>query len=149
MLRPGSNVRCGETGQITAMLVIFAVILLLAIAAVTDISASYLRRQAVTNLADGAALAATDAAAAAAVYADPEAEFVTIDPTAAQQAVEQYLTAIGAYDDYPGLTARVWVDGYAVRVALTVPYDLPVPVPGVSQTVDVHGTGSSMMPIYQ
>jgi hypothetical protein len=43
----------------------------------------------------------------------------------------------------------VWVDGYAVRVALTVPYDLPVPVPGVSQTVDVHGTGSSMMPIYQ
>ena len=50
MLRPGSNVRCGETGQITAMLVIFAVILLLVIAAVTDISASYLRRQAVTNL---------------------------------------------------------------------------------------------------
>jgi Flp pilus assembly protein TadG len=131
------------------MLVMFALILLLAIAAVTDISASYLRRQAVTNLADGAALAATDAAAAAGVYADPDAEYVTIDPEAAQEAVEQYLTSTGAYADYPGLAAEVWVDGYAVRVALTAPYDLPVPVPGVTSTVDVHGAGSSVMPIYQ
>jgi hypothetical protein len=131
------------------MLVVFALILLLAIAAVTDISAAYLRRQAVTNLADGAALAATDAAAAAGVYADPEAEYVPISPEAAWQAVEAYLVTTGAYAEHPGLVAEVSVDGYAVRVALTVPFDLPVPVPGVDGTTDVHGTGSSVLRIYQ
>ncbi len=141
--------RRNEAGQITAMLILFTACLLLAIAAVTDISASYLRRQAVTNLADGAALAATDAAAAAGVYADPDAAYVTISPEAAQLAVEEYLAATGATDDYPGMQTAVSVDGYVVTVSLTVTFDLPVPVPGVAGTVDVHGTGSSVMPIYQ
>ena len=48
--------RRDQRGQVTVMLVIFAVCLLLAISAVIDISAGYLRRQAVTNLADGARL---------------------------------------------------------------------------------------------
>lgn len=138
-----------ERGQVTAMLVIFATILLLAIAAVTDISAAYLRRQAVTNLADGAALAATEAAAASGVYGDPDAEYVGLDPEAAAHAVEQYLASTGAYADYPGLRVAVSITGYTVQVALTVPFDLPVPVPGVSGTVDVHDTGSAVMPIYQ
>jgi hypothetical protein len=146
----GRSIRgASERGQVTAMLVIFALILLLAIAAVTDASAAYLRRQGVTNLADGAALAATDAAAAAGVYADPGADYVTISPEAARGAVEEYLRATGAYDDHPGLTADVTVEGYVVRVALTVPFDLPVPVPGVDETVEVHGTGSSVLRIYQ
>jgi hypothetical protein len=34
-------------------------------------------------------------------------------------------------------------------VALTVPFDLPVPVPGVEGTTDVHGTGASVLRIYQ
>jgi hypothetical protein len=144
-----SNRAASERGQVTAMLVIFALILLLAIAAVTDASAAYLRRQGVTNLADGAALAATDAAAAAGVYADPDAEYVTISSEAARRAVEDYLVRTGAYEDYPGLTAEVVVEGHIIRVALTVPFDLPVPVPGVDDTVDVHGTGSSVLRIYQ
>lgn len=144
-----SGGRTDQRGQVTAMMLIFAVILLLAIVAVTDISAAYLRRQAVTNLADGAALAATDAAAAAGVYADPEAAYVAIDVEAATSAVEQYLTATGAYAEYPGLSAEVRVDGFTVRVALTVPFGLPVPMPGVDDTVEVHGTASSMLPIYQ
>jgi hypothetical protein len=137
------------TGQVTVMLVFFAVSLLLAISAVIDISAGYLRRQAVTNLADGAALAATDAAGAAGVYGDPNAEYVAIEPEAAAAAVQDYLTRTGSYAAYPGLRAQVSVEGYTVHVALTVPFELPVPVPGADRTISVHGSGSSVMPIYQ
>ena len=138
----------GEAGQITAMLVLFTVCLLLAIVAVTDVSAAYLRRQAATSLADGAALAATDAAAAAGVYGSAEEEYVRIDETAAAEAVDRYLVDTGAYETYPGLLAQVWVDGHTVRVHLSMPYELPVSVPGVDDVTVIDATGASVLPIY-
>lgn len=139
--------RLGQEGQITAMLVIFALCLLLAISAVTDLSASYLRRQAATSLADGAALAATDGAAAAAVYGDDDA-FVQLDPAAADAAVESYLGATGAYGDFPGLQVEVAVQGHAVQVSLSMPYQLPISVPGAYSTTTIHASASAEMPIY-
>ena len=139
--------RGDEAGQITAMLVIFSLCLLIAVSAVTDIAASYLRRQAVTSLADGAALAASDAAAAASVY-DGGGDYVPIDQTAATAAVGAYLTSIDAYTRYPGLSAQVVVDGYTVRVSLTMPYQLPINLPGVDDTTTIHASGASTMPIY-
>jgi len=136
-----------DHGQVTAMLVLFAVCVLLAVIAVTDISASYLRRQATTSLADGAALAATEAAAASSVYSSPDDRYVAIDPAAAQAAVDTYLRDTGAYAAYPGLRASVVVDGFTVRVALTMPYELPVRVPGVRAATTVHATGSAVLPI--
>ena len=137
-----------DSGQITAMLVLFTVCLLLAIIAVTDVSAAYLRRQAATSLADGAALAATDAAAAAGVYGDADPDYVAIDEQAAAAAVQQYLRDTGAYTRFPSLRAEVGVSGYTVHVELSMPFELPVAVPGVDATIVVHGTGSSVMPIY-
>jgi hypothetical protein len=137
-----------EDGQITAMLVLFSICLLLAIIAVTDISGSYLRRQAAMSLADGAALAASDAAASTGVYGPDQDGFVVIDPDAASAAVEAYLRSSGAYDEYPGLEVRVIVVGHTVKVYLSMPYQLPVPVPGVTQTPTIHGTGAAEMPIY-
>lgn len=150
-LEPGSRVpsRSDQTGQITAMLVIFCLCLLLAIVAVTDLSAAYLRRESAISLADGASLAATEAAAAGAIYRDPDTDFVPIDPAAAAAAVRAYLTRTGAYGDYPGLRADVSVVGHRVVVALTMPYQLPIPVPGVQQTTLVHASGSAELPIYQ
>ncbi len=136
------------------MLVIFSICALLAVAAVTDISASYLRRQAATSLADGAALAATEAAAAVRVYdadvdqADGGGEVVSIDPAAATAAVDTYLHDTGAYAEYPGLQASVSVHDGRVRVALTMPFELPVPVPGVDPGTTIHATGSAVLPIY-
>ena len=57
-----------DDGSITPLLIVFALCLALMIGAVIDVSAAYLRRQATASLADGAALSASDAAAAAAVY---------------------------------------------------------------------------------
>lgn len=136
-----------QEGQITAMLVIFALCLLLAISAVTDLSASYLRRQAATSLADGAALAATDGAASAAVYGDDDA-FVQLDTTAAEAAVETYLDVTGAYRDFPGLHIEVVVAGHVVNVNLSMPYRLPIAVPGAQSTTTIHASASAEMPIY-
>jgi hypothetical protein len=134
---------------ITGMLVIFCLCLLLLIVAVTDLSAAYLRRESAMSLADGASLAATEAAAASAIYTDPRAGFVPIDRHGATAAVHAYLARTGAYAEYPGLRSRVSVVGHRVVVALTMPYHLPIPVPGVKRVVSVHGTSAAELPIYQ
>jgi hypothetical protein len=114
-----------ECGQITALLLIFSVCLLLAIIAVTDISASYLRRQAVTSLADGAALAASDGAAAAWIYGKARDDFVVIAQPAAAAAVHSYLRETGAYASYPGLHIEASAQGHTVTVDHSMPYRLP------------------------
>ncbi len=139
--------RKDERGQITAMLIIFAVCLLLAISAVTNIAGSYLRRQAATSLADGAALSASDAAAAGGVYGPPGA-YVVIDQAAAASAVEAYLRQTGAHGTYPGLRAEIVVDDNTVVVYLSMPYALPVTLPGVQNSTTIHASGSAVMPIY-
>ncbi|MGI8577987.1 MAG: pilus assembly protein TadG-related protein [Nocardioidaceae bacterium] len=141
--------RRSQAGQITAMLVLFAICLLLTIIAVTDVSAAYLRRQSATSLADGAALAATTAATAGVVYGSADDRYVDIDQASASAAVEQYLRDTGAYQTYPGLQCAVGVRGHVVTVQLTMPFKLPVPVPGVAASTLVHGSGSAELPIYQ
>lgn len=138
-----------DAGSITAMLVILSVCLLLMVIAVTDLSAAYLRRQVATSLADGAALAATQAAAAGSVYSDPDSRYVAIDGPAAAAAVRSYLARTGAYDDYPGLSSTVRVVGHEVQVFLVMPYDLPIPVPGVEDTALIHASSAAALPIYQ
>ena len=135
-----------EAGQVTAMLVIFSICLLLAIVAVTDVSASYLRRQSATLSGRRAALAATEAAAAGGIYTNAD-DFVAIDESAAEAAVARYLREVGAYAAYPGLATEVDVDGHVVSVALVMPYRLPVPVPGVNRTTTIHAQASAELPI--
>jgi Putative Flp pilus-assembly TadE/G-like len=130
------------------MLVLFSICLLLAIIAVTDISASYLRRQAASALADGAALAASDGAAASGVYGRRSGDFVVVSQPAAAAAVDGYLRETGAYVAYPGLHVEVAAEGHTVTVYLSMPYALPVPVPGVPPTTTLHAVGASQLPIY-
>jgi hypothetical protein len=137
-----------ESGQITAMLVLFSICVLLAVIAVTDISGSYLRRQTASSLADGAALAASDAAVATGVYHRADSGYVDADPAAASAAVESYLRRTGAYADYPGLDVRVMVSGHTVTVRLAMPYRLPVTMPGVRGTAIIHGSAAAEVPIY-
>ena len=137
-----------QDGQITAMLVILTICLVIAIAAVTDISGSYLRRQSATSLADGAALAATTAAETGAIYVDQDARFVTLDETAAGAAVDRYLRTVGAYGAFPGLSVDVQVVGHDVEVALVMPYRLPVRMPGVDATTTIHAHAVAVLPIY-
>jgi hypothetical protein len=130
------------------MLVLFSICLLMTVIAVTDISGSYLRRQAMASLADGAALSASDSAVASGIYRRPDVGYVDIDPAAASAAVQQYLLQAGAFRQYPGLDAKVVVDGHVVKVYLTTAYRLPVPMPGVAAGATIHGSAAVEVPIY-
>lgn len=138
--------RADTRGQAAILIVAFAACLALAIAAVTDVAGAFLRRQAVASLADGAALAASDAAAATAVHADDD--YVAVDEAAAQQAVDAYLRDVGARRDFPGLRVRVQAAGHEVTVSIVVPFRLPVPIPGAVRSSDVRAESSAVMPIY-
>jgi hypothetical protein len=133
---------------VSILIVILVICLGLGISAVIDIAGAYLRRQAATSLADGAALSASDAAAAVAVYGDADDEYVAIDEPAAEEAVGSYLRSIDAYAAYPGLHVDVSVDHARVTVALTMPYELPVHVPGVRTTTTIYADSTATMPIY-
>ena len=145
----------GDGGSVTPLLVVFAVCLMLLVSVVVDLSGAYLRRQSVASLADGAALSASDAAATAAVYGehgdriDHIDQYVPIDENAARQAVESYLDATGALARYRGLRASVEVlGGRTVVVELLMPYDLPIPMPGVRDSALIRVRALAELPVY-
>ena len=135
--------RRDDTGQTTLLIVGLAVVLLMAIAAVVDVTAAYLQRQALLTVADGAALAGADAGSAdegdlygAGLGSDPRLEQRR---AVAHAAVADFLRASGAHGDYPGLTFGVRIDPArdAVVVTLRAPLDLPLTVPGSPQRASI------------
>jgi hypothetical protein len=139
----------GDEGSVTPLLLAFAVCLILMVSAVIDLSGAYLRRQSAASLADGAALSASDAAAAAAVYGQQSERYVPIDEESARRAVAAYLSQTGALARYPDLRASVEVvAGRTIVVELRVPYDLPVSVPGGSDSIVIRVRSSAELPVY-
>jgi len=126
--------RYAERGSTIPLIVGFALVLALVVGVVVDATAAYLRRQQLDSLADGAALRGADLGAAGTeVYGGGlGAADLDLTPAVARRAVEDYLTAVGAYRRYPGLLAEVGVDAGARRVLvrLRAPADLPLHVPG-------------------
>ena len=136
-----------ERGQTTVLIVGFAVVLMMAVAMVVNVSAAYLQRQSLDNLAEGAALMAADAGAEGDdVYAggldDDRLELLA---AAARRAVDDYLAGTGAAQDYPGLTRTVEVDPAtrSVRVRIAAPLKLPLTIPGAPRTATIAATGAA------
>jgi Flp pilus assembly protein TadG len=126
--------RRDQRGQVTVMIIGFALILLMAVGVTVDASAAYLARQSLATLADGAALAGADQLQGGAAYEGGLAEHVPIDVTTARASVAEHLRVTGAYADHPGLVAAVDVVGDRVVVRLTAPLDLPIRVDGITAT---------------
>jgi len=137
----------GERGQTTVLIVGFAVVLMMAVAMVVNVSSAYLRRQSLDNLADGAALVAADAGAEGDdVYAGGLAEDrLELFETTAREAVDDYLTQTDARATYPGLVRTVEVDAAtrSVRVRISAPLDLPLSIPGAPQRATIAATGAA------
>lgn len=125
-----SRRRASESGQVSLLIVGFATVLVLMVAVVVDASAAHLQRQALNNLAEGAALAGADQGAVG-EEASGSGTRLAVDAVAAQAAVARYLMAVRAHQEFPGLTHQVTVSA-AGRVLVTVraPAELPIPVPG-------------------
>jgi hypothetical protein len=121
--------RRGEEGQTSVLLVGFFLIAVMLVTVVVDASAAFLRRQELSTLADGAAVAAADGVSTERIYLEGVPERVTIDPAVARAYVADYIARSGARR-YPGLSYRVSTSGDTVQVHVSAPLDLPLAPPG-------------------
>lgn len=136
-----------ERGATTVLVIGFAGVLLALVVAVVDGSAAYRQRQSLTTVAEGAALWAADAGAQGReVYLDGVTD-APLEQTAsaARAGVGEYLRAVDAVGDHPGLAWEVRVSGDRVLVRLTAPADLPLNVPGLEVTGRVAATGTALV----
>lgn len=136
-----------EQGQSTVMIVGFCVVLLMAIAMVIDATAAYVQRQALSTLADGAALSAADRGVEeAAIYrGDAGPRDLVLSPELAGRAARAYLSESGAYRRFPGLSVRVRVseDRRNVTVDVSAPVELPLTFPGTPDTATIGASGGA------
>lgn len=133
-----------EDGQVTVLIIGFALVLLAAVGVTVDASAAYLQRESLATLADGAALAGADQLQGGAAYGGGLGERVPIDPQTARASVDAHLRAVGAHASHPGLSAQVEVVGDRLVVRLSAPLDLPITVSGITATT-VGATGSAVV----
>jgi hypothetical protein len=137
----------GEAGQATVMIIGFVAVLAMTVAVVVDASAAYLRRQALSSLADGAALAAADGIEGEQVYTSGLGERAVVDAERARVLVLDYLAAVDASAHYPGLTHVVETSRDRVVVRVSAPLDLPLPLPGVSPSAEVTATSAAVVAV--
>mgnify|MGYP001815240834 CR=1 FL=1 len=111
-----------EDGQITLLVIGFAVTLLALVAVVVDASQVVLLRRSLSSLADGAALTAAQSLAEGALYSGQVADSLPLDPAGARSAVSAYLSQAGA----DVVLVDVTVADDTVSVALAARADLPL-----------------------
>ena len=134
-----------QRGQMSVMIVGFALVIMLAIAAITDASAAYLQHSGLDTVADGAALAGAEALNEELVYQQGLGETPDLDPDLARQRVRDYLSDTGAYARFPGLRWDPEISDNQVVVHVSAPLDLPLNVPGVQGTAVIESTGSALL----
>ncbi|HSX68528.1 pilus assembly protein TadG-related protein [Nocardioides sp.] len=142
--RAGRPHGCDEGGQVTVLIIGFALVLLLAVGVTVDASAAYLEREALATLADGAALAAADQVQGTPAYDGGLEGAAPIDVRTARATVARHLSLTGALRDHPGLVAVVDVVDDRVVVRLRAPLDLPLTVHGLTATTVSAGGSASV-----
>lgn len=132
-----------ETGQVSLLIIGFAMVLLMATAVVVNASAAYLQRQGLSTVADGAALQGADLGSAGTYGQGIPDQRLRQTHAAVDAAVVAHLRATGAYERYPGLRHQVRVDQAVGEVTVTVraPLDLPLTLPGSEWSPRVVATG--------
>lgn len=134
-----------EAGQTSLLIIGFAVVAATLVAVVVDASVAYLHRQALSSLADGAALAAADGVQGEQVYVGGLGDRAEVDPVVAEVYVADYLGALGAAEHYPGLRYDVQVTGGRVLVRVSAPVKLPFTPPGVEGAPVVGSTAAAVV----
>ncbi len=118
----------GESGSVLVLTLGLAVVALLLVAVVVDVSRLFLTRRALAGAADAAALAGAQAADLPAVYSGEAADGdVPLDPASVDAAVVAYVRSAGLADQLTGLSlVDVQTDGTTVSVTLTARAELPL-----------------------
>lgn len=142
-----AGTRRDEVGQATVLIIGLVLVLAMTVVVVVDASAAYLRRQALSSLADGAALAAADGIEGERVYTRGLGERAVVDPEQARAFVADYLLSAGARVRNPGLSVVVETSGDRVVVRVAAPLDLPLPMPSVGKYVRVTAESASVVAV--
>jgi uncharacterized membrane protein len=111
-----------ERGQITLLVIGFAVILISLVAVVVDASQVMLLRRTLSSVADGAALAGAQSLAEQAFYAGQVVDTLPLDPSTAHVAVVEHLSGV----DIDLRLLDVSVTDDRVTVAVSAQADLPL-----------------------
>ena len=125
--------RPSESGQTALLIIGFVLVAAMLVVVVVDATAAYLQRQALSSLADGAALAAADGIEGRQVYTSGLGERAAVDAGTARELAREHLWSVGAQRRYPGIVDVVDTDSDRVVVRLAAPLHLPLPLPGVAR----------------
>ena len=138
-----------ERGQVTVLIVGFALVIGMLIAVVVDASAAYIQRQELNTLADGASLQGANLGVQGEkVYTGGvTGDHLELTRAQAREAVRRYLAEVGAHRRFPGLTYEVLVDPLSekVTVRLDAPLDLPLTFPGSPGSASIGATASAVV----
>ena len=136
-----------DRGQMTLMIIGFAVIVLLLVTVVTNASKAFLWRRSISSYADAAALAASQSVGEAGIYSSDLTATLPVTERDATDAVDDFIAVAGLRGHFPDLRREVDVapDG---TVTVTLVTTMPLAfVNGVSDGygggVTVAGTASS------
>lgn len=128
-----------EGGTVLVLVLGFAVLLVLMVGVVVDVSAVVLAKRAVASAADGAALSAAQSLDVEQLYQEGAGGALPLRLDEARDRVETY--ARQAAEQQPGLTLVVRVEGRTAVVTATRTLRLPFPVPGSTGSVRVDAVG--------
>jgi uncharacterized membrane protein len=116
-----------DRGQVTLLIIGFAVIVLLLIVVAINASRVFLAQRDLSAAADGASTAAAQSVSEQVVYGGEPGELLPIDAQAAAAAAANYLATAGIDDRFDDLAlVSVTTDGTTVTVTLAARVHLPM-----------------------
>ena len=120
------DARPSDSGQVTILIIGFAVIVLLLIVVVVNASRVFLAQRDLAAAADAASAAAAQAVLESAVYTGSPGQALPLDPTGATAAARAYLVAADIAGEFDDLTlVSVTTDGVSVTVTLAANISMP------------------------
>lgn len=123
MARPAARNRPDERGSLIPLIIGFGIIVMLLCAVVFDAAQAFVYRRALSGIADGAALAATNGIDKAAIYRGGVDDRVVLSRQLAQEEVDRYV-AEGGYNTVDcGVTAMT-----AAKVSVTCGGTVVLPI---------------------
>lgn len=115
-----------DEGSVLLLTLAFAVVAMLLVVVVADVSALYLTRRSLAGSADGAALAAVQELDREALYTGTSGESLPLDPEQALDAVRVYVSAAQLDERYTDFRlVEVQTDADSVTVTLRATRRLP------------------------
>jgi Putative Flp pilus-assembly TadE/G-like len=141
-----------EGGQITLLIIGFAIIGLLLVTVIANASKAFLWRRSISAWADAAALAASQSVGEGQVYETGLTTTLPVSEQDAVAAVDAFVTENRLADRFPRLRREVAVDPTEGTIEVTLATSMPLAFgnvisDGFSDGVTVVGTATSVAPL--